>query len=121
MPIKDEFFNDEESASSVSVKEDATGTVLGEHGKYQRDKRVSVDQAVAKEKTNAVRCLQFLVILILVGAASVIAATVYLYVKQNEETAFEKEFKNLASRLGKHKNMHWHDFLLYLDTFANTY
>ena len=100
MMLKVGHFKDEDSIASASISHGDTGTASGEE-KRASEKDVTLDKTLARKETKAVHCLRFVVLLVLMAAATAASATVYLYLKRDEEAKFEEQFYDLAYRLGK--------------------
>ena len=95
MTRNDAFVDDgDDSVESVSDSHEESAK------EEARDNKASIDQTLAREETNALRCLRFLVLAILLAAATFASVAVYIYMKQDEEEEFEENFYDLAFRLG---------------------
>jgi hypothetical protein len=76
------------------------GNAIDGGKKHAEPKDRTLDQTLAKMETKAVDCLRLVTFLILVSAASLVSAAVYLIMKHDEQDTFEVQFKDLAFRLG---------------------
>ena len=94
------FTDDDNSIASASVSHEETGTESGQE-RDKKDGGDSLAQTLARQETRAVRCLRFVVLLVLIAAATAVSSIVYLYIKRDEEENFEEQFFDLAHRLGK--------------------
>ena len=82
---------------------DCTGTESGEYYDHnqneQQDNGKSLEKTLAKDETTAVRVLRIFIMFVLLLAAVLVSAAVFLYMKRDEENTFDQQYHDLATRL----------------------
>ncbi|CAB9513649.1 Receptor-type guanylate cyclase gcy [Seminavis robusta] len=99
------FFDDEDNSSS-ETKNTTVAHDKSSPTSNAEEATAKKEEQVAQPETLAVRISWALVLLVMVGAAVTVSLLVYLYMKQDQETALEDNFYDLANRLveGFHAN-----------------
>lgn len=95
-------------------------TIFGEAHDGEKANNSKDEDVIAKRETRFVRCMELLVLAVLVGAAIGAGLGLYGYTSGAEQTAFEEDFNADASKilasLGKHIDL----TLTALDSYAST-
>ena len=91
-------FQDEPGEESID-----SGAQMGEEGRHELDRpsQGTLAESLARDETQAVRCLRLVVWLVLMLTATLVSVGAYMYMKNDEEDTFQEQYFDLAYRLGR--------------------